>query len=80
MDRIWTKNEEEVASLIALAKTGQVDVAAVGNEIIYRGELEESALIEYIEQVKSAIPGVPWGTLTPITRLPIAQRLPRRVT
>lgn len=55
------KNEEEVAALIALAESGYVDVAAVGNEVMYRGELEESELISYIEQVKSAIPEIPVG-------------------
>lgn len=55
------KNEEEVAALIALAKSGYVDVAAVGNEVMYRGELEESELIAYIEQVKSALPEIPIG-------------------
>lgn len=55
------KNEEEVAALIALAESGHVDVAAVGNEVMYRGELEESELISYIEQVKSAIPEIPVG-------------------
>lgn len=55
------KNEEEVAALIALAESGHVDVAAVGNEVMYRGELEESELISYIEHVKSAIPEIPVG-------------------
>ena len=55
------KNEEEVAALVALAKSGYVDVAAVGNEVMYRGELEENALIVYIKQVKSAIPEIPVG-------------------
>lgn len=55
------KNEVEVAALVALAKSGYVDVAAVGNEVMYRGELEESELIGYIEQVKSAIPEIPVG-------------------
>lgn len=57
----FEKNEEEVAALVALAESGHVDVAAVGNEVMYRGELEESELISYIEQVKSAIPEIPVG-------------------
>lgn len=55
------KNEEELQGLIALANAGYVDVAAVGNEVMYREELEEEELIEYILQVKPAMSGVPVG-------------------
>lgn len=55
------KNEEELQGLIALANAGCVDVAAVGNEVMYREELEEEELIEYILQVKQAMNGVPVG-------------------
>jgi exo-beta-1,3-glucanase (GH17 family) len=54
-------NEEEIESLIALAKEGCVDVAAVGNEVMYRKELTEEQLIEYINRVKEALPGIPVG-------------------
>jgi glucan 1,3-beta-glucosidase len=55
------KNEIEIDALIKLAKEGYVDVAAVGNEVLYRNELSESELLQYIERVKTAIPGVPVG-------------------
>ncbi|MDG1100163.1 MAG: glycosyl hydrolase family 17 protein [Saprospiraceae bacterium] len=55
------KNEEELEALIALAKEGCVDIAAVGNEVIYREELTEEQLLEYINKVKHAIPGIPVG-------------------
>lgn len=55
------KNEEEIDALISLAKEGVIDVAAVGNEVMYRGDLEEDALIAYINRVKEAIPEVPVG-------------------
>ncbi len=55
------KNEEEIERLIELARAGFVDIAAVGNEVMYRKELEESALIAYINRVKEAIPEVPVG-------------------
>ena len=55
------KNEEEVEALIALAKEGFVDVAAVGNEVMYREELTEAQLIDYINRVKQALPGIPVG-------------------
>jgi exo-beta-1,3-glucanase (GH17 family) len=55
------KNEEEIERLIELARAGFVDVAAVGNEVMYREELEESELIEYILRVKQALPDIPVG-------------------
>ena len=55
------KNEEEIARLIELARDGFVDVAAVGNEVMYREEMEESDLIGYILRVKEALPNTPVG-------------------
>ena len=55
------KNEEEIQGLIELAKAGLVDVAAVGNEVMYREELTEDELIGYINGVKQAIPGIEVG-------------------
>ncbi|MEO1434416.1 MAG: glycosyl hydrolase family 17 protein [Bacteroidota bacterium] len=54
-------NEQEIEGLIQLAKEGLVDVAAVGNEVLYRKELTQDELISYINRVKEAIPGVPVG-------------------
>ena len=55
------KNEEELQGLISLASAGYVDVAAVGNEVMYREELEEEELIEYILRAKQALKGIPVG-------------------
>jgi exo-beta-1,3-glucanase (GH17 family) len=55
------KNEEELQALIALARAGYVDVAAVGNEVMYREELEEEELIEYILRAKKSLDGIPLG-------------------
>ncbi|NCP83816.1 MAG: glycosyl hydrolase [Bacteroidetes bacterium] len=55
------KNEEEIKGLLKLAKDGYVDVAAVGNEVLYRHDLNDNELIEYIERVKKEIPEVPVG-------------------
>lgn len=55
------KNEEEIAGLIQLAKEGCVDIAAVGNEVLYRNELTEEELLEYIFRVKRALPDVEVG-------------------
>ena len=55
------KNEEEIEALIKLAKEGFVDIAAVGNEVMYREDLTEEQLLEYIYRVKKALPGIPVG-------------------
>lgn len=48
--------EEEIAGLIKLAKEGYVDIAAVGNEVMYRKDLTEEELLGYIARVKDALP------------------------
>ena len=55
------KNEEEIANLIDLAKKGYVDIAAVGNEILYRKDLTEEELLAHMHHVKKAIPNIPMG-------------------
>ena len=55
-------NQKEIAGLISLANQGYVDIAAVGNEVMYRGDLEEYQLLEFITKVKEAIPAsIPVG-------------------
>jgi len=54
-------NAKEVEGLIKLAKEGYVDIAAVGNEVMYRGDLTEEQLLEYIHTVKEALPDVTVG-------------------
>ncbi|NBC28295.1 MAG: glycosyl hydrolase [Bacteroidetes bacterium] len=49
------KNEEEIENLIKLAKDGLVDVAAVGNEVLYRNDLSLEELLEKIRYVKEHI-------------------------
>ena len=53
--------EEELEGLLKLAKGGYVDIAAVGNEVLYRNDLTEDELLEYIERVKIALPDIPVG-------------------
>lgn len=55
------KNREEIDALIKLAHDGYVDVAAVGNEVLYRKDLTKDELLTYIKEVKTAIPAVPVG-------------------
>ncbi|MEC3906257.1 glycosyl hydrolase family 17 protein [Tamlana sp. 2201CG12-4] len=54
-------NKKEIAGLIKLAKDGYVDIAAVGNEVMYRGDLTEEELLDFMHQVKEAIPDIPMG-------------------
>ena len=54
-------NENEINGLIELANKGFVDVAAVGNEVMYRGDLTEEELIDFILRAKKEINDVPVG-------------------
>lgn len=55
-------NEREIEGLIRLANEGMVDVAAVGNEVMYRKDLTEEELLEFMYRVREAIPKeVPMG-------------------
>lgn len=54
-------NKLEIEGLIKLAKAGHVDIAAVGNEVMYRGDLTEEELLGFMNQVKQAIPDIPMG-------------------
>lgn len=52
------RNEKEIEALIKLAKSGLVDIAAVGNEVLHREEISEQELIGYINKVKEAVPNI----------------------
>jgi len=54
-------NQAEVNNLIKVAKEGYVDIAAVGNEVMYRGDLTEDQLLAFIDKVKKALPNTPVG-------------------
>lgn len=55
-------NEREIEGLIKLANEGYVDIAAVGNEVMYRKDLSEDELLDFIHKVKIAIPeNIPVG-------------------
>ncbi len=55
------QNEKEITALINLGKSGLVDVAAVGNEVLLRGEQSKNDLIKYIKRVKEALPDIKVG-------------------
>ncbi|WP_445731706.1 glycoside hydrolase family 17 protein [Mariniflexile sp.] len=54
-------NKREIEGLIKLAKEGYVDIAAVGNEVMYRKDLTEEELLAFMYQVKEAVPHIPMG-------------------
>ena len=54
-------NAREIQGLIKLANEGNVDIAAVGNEVMYRKDLNESELLSKIHEVKAAVGDVPVG-------------------
>jgi glucan 1,3-beta-glucosidase len=63
------KNQKEIESLISLAKEGLVDIAAVGNEVLYRNDLSKEELMYFIQHVKNEIPVYRLAMLMPITSL-----------
>ncbi len=52
-------NQKETNKLIELAQGGFVDIAAVGNEVMYRKEMTEDELLNTISFVKSKIQNIP---------------------
>jgi glucan 1,3-beta-glucosidase len=54
-------NQREIEGLIKLAKEGLVDIAAVGNEVMYRKDLTEEQLLDFMKKVKAEIPNIPVG-------------------
>ena len=54
-------NEKEITNLIKIAKNGNADLVAVGNEVLYRDEMSEEELLEYIYRVKEQLPNVEVG-------------------
>ncbi|KQC32978.1 glycosyl hydrolase [Nonlabens sp. YIK11] len=55
------KNEQEIEALIDLGKNGHIDIAAVGNEVLYRNDLTLQQLLDYMKRVKDALPNIPVG-------------------
>ncbi len=55
------ENEKEIKALIDLARKGQVDIAVVGNEALMRNEVTKQEILDYISDVKKALPNIPVG-------------------
>lgn len=56
-----SNNEVEIEQLIKLASEGLVDIAAVGNEVLYREEMQEEELLSYLSRVKDKLGAIPVG-------------------
>jgi len=54
-------NQREIAGLLALNDQGLVDIAAVGNEVLYRNDIPADELIQHIVSVKKRIGKTPVG-------------------
>lgn len=54
-------NEAEIINVIKIAKEGHANIVAIGNEVMYRGDLSEDELLNFITKVKNEIPDVPVG-------------------
>lgn len=52
-------NELEIINAIKLAKDGNADILAIGNEVMYRGDLSEEELLYHLLSVKGEVPDVP---------------------
>ncbi|MCW5923739.1 MAG: T9SS type A sorting domain-containing protein [Saprospiraceae bacterium] len=52
-------NQQQIANGIALANAGYADKLIVGSEVLLRGDLIPSQLINYINQVQIACPNIP---------------------
>ena len=62
MDSRRRESQAELNCLINLAKTGVVDLAVVGSEVLTWNGLSASQIIDYINQFKAAVPDVPVTT------------------
>jgi exo-beta-1,3-glucanase (GH17 family) len=49
-------NNLEISNLITAANSGHVDLAIVGSEVLRRGKIEDTRLVDYINYVKQRVP------------------------
>ncbi len=55
-------NEAEMENLIHEAQSGNVDLAIIGTEVLFRGDLPPAELIAYIRRFRLEVPNVPVTT------------------
>lgn len=54
-------NDLELDNAIRIANEGHIDILAVGNEVLLRGDLTEDELLDYIRRAKEGAPNVEVG-------------------
>lgn len=59
LDENKETNQEEMENLIKAAKENHLALPVIGNEVLQRGDLTESELLEYINQFKQEVPWLP---------------------
>ncbi len=52
-------NSQQLKNLMDQAQNGYVDIAAIGNEVLLRGDQPESVLLDYIQTFKKKFPNIP---------------------
>ncbi len=57
------RSQAEFESLVELAADGQVELAALGNETLLRGELDAALLLERLREFRRRVPDVPVGVV-----------------
>jgi glucan 1,3-beta-glucosidase len=55
------KNESEMRGIKNLAGEGLIDIAAIGNEVMYREDLTEAELLDYLKDFKNSYPNIEMG-------------------
>lgn len=55
LDRDVTANESEISNLVNAARANCVDLAIVGSEALFRGDLTADALVAYINDIRTRI-------------------------
>lgn len=61
LDDDMEHNEKELAAALDIAGQGHIDILAVGNEVLLRGDLTEEQLLDYIQRARAGAPGVDVG-------------------
>ena len=61
LDDNLENNEVELANAVEVARRGEADILAIGNEVLLRDDMDEDALIDYIQRARSQLPGIEIG-------------------
>ncbi len=61
LDDDLENNEAELLQAVEVARRGEADILAIGNEVLLRGDLDEDTLINYIERAREMVPGIEIG-------------------